>query len=100
MNCCKHNDGHGDGHSRSRFAGWRRFALFAAVPAAVLAWNYHAALLAYLPYLLVLLCPLMHVFMMRGHGHAHGGTRQAPSTEDAKPQAATAPARSASTTGA
>ena len=27
---------------------------------------------AALPYLFVLACPLMHVFMHRGHGHLHG----------------------------
>ena len=25
-----------------------------------------------LPYLILLLCPAMHVFMHRGHGHHHG----------------------------
>lgn len=36
----------------------------------------------YLPYLLLLLCPLMHFFMMRGHQH------QAPheNTQNAKQQ--------------
>ncbi len=31
--------------------------------------------LNYLPYLLLLACPLMHVFMHRGHG-GHGGDRK------------------------
>jgi hypothetical protein len=26
-----------------------------------------------LPYLLLLACPLMHLFMHHGHGHHHGG---------------------------
>ncbi len=29
--------------------------------------------LPYLPWLLILACPLMHVFMHRGHGRGHGG---------------------------
>jgi hypothetical protein len=36
-------------------------------------WQEHRAhLLGLLPYLLLLACPLMHIFMHRGHG-GHGG---------------------------
>ncbi|MFG6466751.1 DUF2933 domain-containing protein [Roseateles sp. BYS87W] len=38
-----------------------------------------AHLLGALPYLLLLACPLMHVFMHHGHGHQHGQPR---STDD------------------
>ncbi len=35
-------------------------------------WNEHRTyLLEYLPYLILLLCPLMHFFMHKGHG-GHG----------------------------
>lgn len=35
-------------------------------------WEEHRAhLLGALPYLLFLLCPLMHLFMHHGHGHDH-----------------------------
>ena len=39
----------------------------------VLLWTEHLAhALGYLPYLLILACPLMHLFMHGGHGgHAH-----------------------------
>ncbi len=39
-------------------------------------WTEHQAhLLAALPYLILLLCPLMHVFMHGGHG-SHGNHRK------------------------
>jgi hypothetical protein len=34
-----------------------------------------AHLFGALPYLILLACPLMHVFMHHGHGHGHGGHR-------------------------
>ena len=43
----------------------------------------HAAhALAALPYLLLLLCPLMHLFMHRGgHGGGHNGSHGGPPTQ-------------------
>uniref|UniRef100_UPI0038B65B35 DUF2933 domain-containing protein n=1 Tax=Sabulicella rubraurantiaca TaxID=2811429 RepID=UPI0038B65B35 len=34
-----------------------------------------------LPYLLLLACPLMHLFMHGGHGHSHGGRASGSSRE-------------------
>jgi hypothetical protein len=45
--------------------------LAAAVGAYLLAYHTTHVLQA-LPYLFLLACPLMHVFMHRGHGHKHG----------------------------
>jgi len=37
-------------------------------------WTEHKAhLLGALPFLVFLLCPLMHIFMHKGHGGHHGG---------------------------
>lgn len=57
---------------------WRhRAAIAAAVfvaAAGYLLWSEHRAhILGILPYLLLLACPLMHVFMHGGHGDGHGG---------------------------
>lgn len=47
---------------------WPALALFAGI-ALFFLWEEHQAhLLGALPYLIVLLCPLMHLFMHRGHG--------------------------------
>ena len=35
-----------------------------------------------LPYVVLLLCPLMHLFMHRGHGHGHGQHHE--ETDDAR----------------
>lgn len=46
-----------------------------AVAAAYFLWTEHRAhTLQALPWILLLLCPLMHVFMHRGHG-SHGSDR-------------------------
>lgn len=59
-------------HQAPRF--WRSRAGFAwIVLAAVAGWflwaEHRAHLLGALPYLIILACPLMHIFMHRGHHH-------------------------------
>jgi len=34
-----------------------------------------------LPFLLLLVCPLMHVFMHHGHGHSHGAKERSAATQ-------------------
>jgi hypothetical protein len=59
---------------------WRsRAGLALLVACAVIGFylltEHTAHLLGALPFLLVLACPLMHVFMHRGAGHHHGSPR-------------------------
>ena len=44
---------------------------FLAVAAFFLWTEHRAHLLGAIPYLLILACPLMHIFHHRGHGHGH-----------------------------
>lgn len=58
-------------HNPWRF--WPALVVFAAI-ALFLLWEEHEAhLLGALPYLILLLCPLMHLFMHRGHGRDKDG---------------------------
>ena len=60
---------------RFRVPLWLGFCVLAAI-AGFFLWEEHRAhILGALPYILLLLCPLMHYFMHRGHGHGsrHGG---------------------------
>jgi hypothetical protein len=61
----------------NRFRARRRIALavFAAAAAYFLLTEHRAHVIQALPWLLVLACPLMHVFMHGGHGHGHEGSR-------------------------
>ena len=57
---------------------WRsRYAIGLLVLGAVAAYfllsEHRAHFIGALPYLLLLACPLMHVFMHGGHGSGHGG---------------------------
>lgn len=56
---------------------WIGFGVF-AVLAGVLLWEEHQAhLLGALPWLILVACPLIHLFMHGGHGHGgHGGGRE------------------------
>lgn len=51
---------------------WLGFCLFLAI-AVFFLWDEHRAhILGAVPYVLLLLCPLIHTFMHRGHGgHGH-----------------------------
>jgi hypothetical protein len=65
---------------RNNYVRWA-FRVFAAIGAYYLFTEHRAHLLDYLPYVLLMACPLMHLF-----GHKHGG--HAPhhqDTEERKP---------------
>ncbi len=47
-------------------------AIFLAIGAFLLMSEHRAHVLGFLPYLLILACPLLHLFMHGGHG-GHGG---------------------------
>lgn len=50
------------------------FIAFLAISAFFLFAEHRAHLFGFLPWLILLLCPLMHIFMHGGHGHGgHGG---------------------------
>jgi len=59
-------------------------ATLVAVAASVYLWLVHKDhVLALLPYAFLAACPLMHMFMHRGHGHggqSHGGSRDGDGT--------------------
>ncbi|ATE77779.1 MULTISPECIES: DUF2933 domain-containing protein [Pseudomonas] len=52
------------------------FLGFLAIAGYFLLTEHRAHVIPYLPFLLLLACPLMHLFMHRGHG-GHGGHEQA-----------------------
>lgn len=61
-------------HEHTPFLRSRAFFVFLAFAAIalVLLWQEHKAhILGVAPYLFLLACPLMHIFMHHGHGHDH-----------------------------
>jgi len=59
-------------HSPWRSRGGMALAVFGAIAAFFLLSEHRAHFFGWLPYLLLLACPLMHVFMHGGHGgHSH-----------------------------
>lgn len=68
-------------HAPNGSSRWKVIACcFLAVAAFLLFTEDRAHVLGILPYLLLLACPLMHLFMHGGHG-AHGARRQNPGDE-------------------
>ena len=64
---------------------WLGVCLFLAIAAFLLLEEHRAHILGVLPYALLLLCPVIHIFMHRGHGsqgdahsgqHGHRGSAQ------------------------
>ena len=85
-----HNDHSTGGTSWLR--SWTALACLALLGLAgyFLLTEYGERILGSLPFLLILLCPLMHFFMMRGHG-GHGadggrGERGAPGGDRGEPR--------------
>ena len=63
---------------------WIIFCGFAAI-AIFFLWQEHKAhLLGLLPYLLLLMCPFMHLVMHRGHGRHHSAHSNAPNCDKAR----------------
>ena len=75
-----HHD-HGAPHQQGSFWSSRAFLVFLGFAAisVVMLWKEHSAhILGVLPYLFLLACPLMHVFMHGGHGGHGGGHGEGP----------------------
>jgi hypothetical protein len=70
-----------DAPRRSRYARVA-FCIFLAVAAFYLVTEHRAHLFGWLPYLIFLLCPLMHLFMHRSHPHGRGDDSNAASTTE------------------
>lgn len=49
------------------------YLVFGAAAAYYLLTEHYAHTIAFLPFLFLLACPLMHLFMHHGHHHGHGG---------------------------
>ena len=59
---------------KSIFTGQRMVLALLVIIGGFFLWTEHRAhVLGALPYLILLLCPLMHFFMHRGHGQSHDG---------------------------
>jgi hypothetical protein len=82
------NDTPGSRRTAGRLPFMIGLCLFLAIAAFFLWTEHRAHLFGALPYLILLACPLIHIFMHRGHGHgdsshgshadhppAHGGNR-------------------------
>lgn len=70
----------GPGPSRTKWV----FLGFLAIAGFLLITEHRAHLLGFLPWLFLLVCPLMHMFMHGGHGgHGHGSHGRRPPQDTA-----------------
>ena len=60
--------------------------VFAAIGGFFLFTEHRAHVLGLLPYLLLLACPLMHMFMHHGHHHSHNHPNDRPTTGPSMPR--------------
>lgn len=74
-----------DGKQRSRFTA-TNIALvgFMAIAAFYLIAEHRAHLLGWLPWLIILACPLLHIFMHGGHG-GHGDSSDGSTSRTRRP---------------
>ena len=69
------------------YRGWAALTLAIVIGGYLAIWHgTHVA--AVLPFLVILACPLMHMFMHGGHGHHHGQSTREPNPRapDSKPK--------------
>ena len=79
----ENHDSHSQNHpnaARSRTGiAWKGAAMMVAVIVGFYVLREHwGHALGIAPYLLLLACPIMHIFMHGGHGHLHDGERKDP----------------------
>ncbi|NLS18705.1 DUF2933 domain-containing protein [Rhizobium sp. P40RR-XXII] len=67
-----------ENHSSSAWSSYSRtvFIAFAAIAVALIAYEHRVHVLGILPWLLILACPLTHMFMHHGHGGHSGHSSQ------------------------
>ncbi len=63
----------GTRRSPFRIPLWLGFCAFAAIAVFFLWQEHRAHLLGALPWVLLLICPVLHLFMHHGEGRDHGG---------------------------
>lgn len=60
-------------HNNSTYSGQRIAFILIIIVGGFFLWTEHSAhILGALPYIILLLCPIIHLFMHKGHGGKHG----------------------------
>lgn len=60
-------------HKHSDASAMLVFICFLVIGAVLIVWEHRAHVAGYALYGFLLLCPLLHLFMHRGHTHGSGG---------------------------